>query len=44
MVEAVCRFNFIYLVKLMGVANFSKYAIMSKFVELKRRLFAGLTK
>ena len=43
MVEAVVDLLLKFL-KLMGIANFYKYAIMSKFVELKRRLFVGLTK
>ena len=43
MIEAVVDLLLKFL-KLMGIANFYKYAIMSKLAELKRRLFVGLTK
>ena len=46
--QTLCLKRFVDLLlkflKLICVANFYKYAIMSKFVELKRRLFVGLTK
>ena len=43
MIEAVVDLLLKFL-KLIGVANFYKYAILSKFLELKRRPFVRLTK